>query len=330
MNGVASLRGAGLLLMAATAWGGLFPVAMVTLPVLDPFHMTAIRYGITAIIFIGLLALAEGPRALKMEGRGLRAALLGTAGFAGLGLLVFVGLQHSRPEHGAIIMATQPLVAAVVAWLLRGVRPARATLAFLGVALVGVLLVVTKGRFTGVFEGGTGFGDLLMFLGAVSWVVYSLGAGDFPSWSPLRYTALTCVLSLPAIFGVTTIATATGYVSTPSAADVESVGWQLAYIIGIASVLGVLSWNAGNKLLGVTNGMLFINFVPVTVFAIRIAQGHHFQPIEFVGAALVIGALIANNLVVRQAAAPAQQGAKGTGRVSLPVRAGAAKPVGCR
>src|SRR2546423_15478429 len=85
MNGVASLRGAGLLLMAATAWGGLFPVAMVTLPVLDPFHMTAIRYGITAIIFVGLLALAEGPRALKMEGRGLRAALLGTAGFAGLG-----------------------------------------------------------------------------------------------------------------------------------------------------------------------------------------------------------------------------------------------------
>jgi len=54
MNGVASLRGAGLLLTAATAWGGLFPVAMVTLPVLDPFHMTAIRYGITAIIFVGL------------------------------------------------------------------------------------------------------------------------------------------------------------------------------------------------------------------------------------------------------------------------------------
>ena len=329
MNRVTSLRGAGLLLMAAIAWGGLFPVAMVTLPVLDPFHMTAIRYGITAIIFVGLLALAEGPQALKLEGRGLPAALLGTAGFAGLGLLLFVGLQHSRPEHGAIIMATQPLVAAVVAWWLRGMRPARATLAFLGVALLGVLLVVTKGRFTGVFAGGTGVGDLMMFLGAVSWVIYSLGAAEFPSWSPLRYTALTCMLSLPAILGLTMIATATGYVSTPSVGDVESVGWQLAYIIGIASVLGVLSWNAGNKLLGVTNGMLFINFVPVTVFAIRIAQGHHFQPIEFVGAALVIGALIANNVVVRKVAAPAQPDAKKTGRFPLRVPAGAAKPEAC-
>jgi drug/metabolite transporter (DMT)-like permease len=137
MNSVTSLRGAGLLLMAAIAWGELFQVAMVTLPVLDPFHMTAIRYGITAIILVGLLALAEGPRALKMDGRGVRAALSGTAGFAGLGLLLFVGLQHSRPEHGAIMMATQPLIAAVAAWLLRGARPARATLAFLGVALLG-------------------------------------------------------------------------------------------------------------------------------------------------------------------------------------------------
>lgn len=308
MNVVTSLRGAGLLLVAAIGWGGMFPVAVVTLPVLDPFHMMAIRYAITAIIFVGLLALSEGPGALKLEGRGLRAALLGTAGFAGLGLGVFIGLQHSRPEHGAIIMATQPLIGAVAAWLLRGVRPARATLGLLGIALVGVLLVVTKGHLTGVFAGGTGFGDLMMFLGAVSWVIYTLGAADFPSWSPLRYTVLTCMLSLPAILGATAIATATGYVSTPSAGDVESVGWQLAYIIVIGSVLSVLCWNAGNKLLGAANGMLFVNFVPVTVFAIRIAQGHHFQPIEFAGAALVIVALIANNAVVRRAGAPTQQG----------------------
>jgi drug/metabolite transporter (DMT)-like permease len=329
MNANASLRGAGLLLIAALGWGGLFPVAMVTLPVLDPFHMTAIRYGTTAIVFIGLLAFVEGPKSLWLEGRGLRAAALGTAGFAGLGMLVFVGLQHSRPEHGAIIMATQPLIAAVAAWFIRGVRPARSTLGLLAIALIGVLLVVTKGRVSGLFGNGTGFGDLLLFLGAVSWVIYSLGAADFPSWSPLRYTAITCLLSLPAIFGVTAIATLTGYVSTPSVADVESVGWQLAYIIGIASVLGVLSWNAGNRILGVTHGVLFINFVPVTVFAIRIVQGHRFQPIEFVGAALVIGALIANNVIARKTAAPAPRRAAAVSGVALPMRAPRAKAEGC-
>ncbi|HTS21363.1 MAG TPA: DMT family transporter [Casimicrobiaceae bacterium] len=328
MNPLTLLAGPAMLLTAAVAWGGLFLVAQVALPVLDPFHLTAIRYVVTAIVFVALLVYAEGPAALKLEGRGLRAALLGTVGFAGLGLFVFLGLERSRPEHGAIIMATQPLVAAVVAWLLRGVRPARATLGSLVVALAGVLLVVTKGRFDGILSNGTGFGDLLMFLGAASWVVYSLGAADFPTWSPLRYTALTCLLSLPAILGLTVAATATGYVSTPTAADVASVGWQLAYLIGIASVLGVLAWNAGNKRVGVTNGMLFINFVPVTVFAIRIAQGHHFRPVEFVGAMLVIGALIANNLVARRAAAPAQPVPTKPARATLNARA--ANPAGCR
>ncbi|HUH91733.1 MAG TPA: DMT family transporter [Casimicrobiaceae bacterium] len=295
------VKGAGLLLLAALAWGGLFPVAVVTLRTLDPFHMTAIRYGMTAIVLGALLAWTEGPAALKVEGRGWRAALLGTIGFAGLGLAVFVGLEHSRPEHGAVIMATQPLIAALVAWLLRGVRPARATLGFLGVALAGVVLVVTKGRLVGLFAGGTGFGDMLMLIGAISWVVYTLGAADFPSWSPLRYTALTTLLSLPAIFGIAAAASASGRVAVPSATDVEAVAWQLAYMVGIASILGVLAWNAGNRLIGAANGVLFINFVPVTVFAIRIAQGHRFEPIEFVGAALVIGALVANHLFVTRA-----------------------------
>ena len=329
MSSITTLRGAGLLLTAALAWGGLFPVAMVTLPVLDPFHMTAIRYGITALVFAGLLVWAEGSRALRLEGRASRVALLGTSGFAGLGLFVFVGLEHSRPEHGAIIMATQPLVAALVAWWLRGMRPARATLAFLGIALAGVVLVVTKGRLTGLFDGGTGVGDVLMFAGAVAWVIYTLGAADFPTWSPLRYTATTCLMSLPAIFGLAALASASGYVSTPSLRDVESVGWQLAYIVGIASVLGVLSWNAGNRMIGPANGVLFINFVPVTVFAIRMAQGHRFETIEFLGAALVIGALIANNVLVTRASEAPRSPARNAVVPALAIQRGVARPERC-
>jgi drug/metabolite transporter (DMT)-like permease len=294
------LRGSGLLLVAAVAWGGLFPIALITLSYLDPFYMTAIRYGITAVILVGLLAAVEGRQALRLEGKAVRLAVLGSLGFGGLGLFVLLGLQHSRPEHGGIIMATQPLIAAVVAWLLRGTRPARSTWGFLGIALTGVVLVITKGHFAGLFDAGTGWGDLLMFFGAVSWVIYTLGAAEFASWTPLRYTALSCALALPAIFGITLAATMGGYVAIPSREAVASAGWQLAYIIGVASVLGVISWNAGNRILGASNGVLFINFVPITVFAIRIAQGHRFTPIEFVGAALVIGALIGNSIVAKR------------------------------
>ena len=172
----------------------------------------------------------------------------------------------------------------------------------------GVVLVITKGHFAGLFDAGTGWGDLLMFFGAVSWVIYTLGAAEFPSWSPLRFTALTCALSLPAIFGVTLAVTVSGYVEVPSAAAIGSAGWQLAYIIGVASVLASHLMERRQQDVGASNGVLFINFVPITVFAIRIAQGHRFTPVEFVGAALVIGALIGNNIAAKRPARIARPG----------------------
>jgi len=302
MKGYTGKLGVARLLFAAVAWGAMFPVFAVMLVVVDPFHLTVVRYGITAVVFLALLGMFEGPRAFRLEGRAARAVALGTTGFAGFGLLAIVGLQHSTPEHGAIIMATQPLVAAVAGWWLRGARPTRATLACLAVALAGVVLVVTKGHWTELFAARSAWGDLLIFLGAVSWVVYSLGASEFPALSPLRYTALTCALGMPAVLVATAIASHAGYVDTPTLADLASIRWELAFVIAFSSVLAVLAWNAGLRAVGPTNGMLFINFVPVTAFAIGIAQGHRFHAVEFVGAALVIGALIVNTMIARRRA----------------------------
>jgi drug/metabolite transporter (DMT)-like permease len=64
----------------------------------------------------------------------------------------------------------------------------------------------------------------------------------------------------------------------------------------------VLGFNAGVKYLGALNAMLMINLVPVGVFAIEAALGRRYEAIELAGAALVIGALAANNLYLRRAA----------------------------
>jgi len=87
-------------------------------------------------------------------------------------------------------------------------------------------------------------------------------------------------------------------------------------VIGISSVLAVLAWNAGMREVGAANGMLFINFVPVTAFAIGIAQGHRFHAIELLGATLVVGALIANTLIARRSA-PSRDAAAPTPRAPI-------------
>lgn len=292
------LKGAALLLAATVLWGGMFPVAKDALLVVDAYYLNVLRYGITAAAFLGLLLLVEGRQALRFDGKFIPACLFGAIGFAGFSLLAFVGLSHSTAVHGAIIMAMQPMIGALVRWLWLGQRPARITFACIALAFAGVFLVVTRARLGNLFSGA-GWGDLLILLGAVSWVIYTLGAARFALWSPLRYTALTCLTGEAAIVAVTCAATALGVASPPGLHSLTPVAPQLVYLVLFASIIAVLAWNVGIRCLDPLNGILFINVVPVTAFLIGIYQGQHFVAAELIGAALVIAALFANNLALK-------------------------------
>lgn len=292
------LKGAGLLLTATILWGGMFPVAKDALFVIDAYYLNLLRYGVTAAAFLVVLLLVEGRDALRFDGRFAAACLFGAVGFAGFSLFAFVGLSHTQAAHGAIIMAMQPMIGALVRWLWQGHRPPRITLVCIGAAFLGVFLVVTRGQF-GSLDSGGGWGDLLIVIGAVSWVIYTLAASRFPGWSPLRYTALTCLTGEAAIILVTLAMTASGLSVAPSLQSLAPVGPQLVYLVVFASIVAVLAWNAGMRALDPLSGMLFINVVPITAFAIGIYQGQHFAGAELLGASLVIAALFTNNLALK-------------------------------
>jgi drug/metabolite transporter (DMT)-like permease len=64
------------------------------------------------------------------------------------------------------------------------------------------------------------------------------------------------------------------------------------YIIAIGTVLAALAYNLGVRLLGVTTGILFINWVPVSALVIGAVMGHVPSASELVGTGFVIGALV--------------------------------------
>lgn len=300
------IKSALLLLVAALSWGGMFPVAKAALSSLDGFYLSAYRYGIASIIFIFILLVIEGPRAMSLEGRGMKIFLFGSAGFAGFSILVFVGLSQSRAEHGAVIMALMPLITVIINWVFRGMKPSRTTLVCIGAAFFGVLLVISKGSPATLGEDGSAIGDFMILLGATCWVIYTLGAGIAASgWSPLRYTTLSSTLGTVTILAATFIATNVGYIHAPSLSIMRSVSIEMSYLIVIAAVIAVLSWNAGIKILGPLNGILFINLVPITAFSIGLMQGHFFTTAEVIGAVITITALVVNNIGTRQATAKA-------------------------
>jgi drug/metabolite transporter (DMT)-like permease len=286
--------------IAIASWGALFSVAKRTLPVLDAFFLGSVRYTFGVLIFIAILWAAEGRQHLRYGGRLLPAAVYGMIGFCGFNLLVWWGLSFTRPEHASIIMALQTPMTAIAVWLTQGKRPHAFTIGCIAVAIAGVLLVVTKGGFANLLEGGSLLGDFLVFLGAVSWVIYTMAGWHFSGWSPLRMTVLTAIPGAIGLVAINAVTIAAGWTELPSLDTVLSVKWQLLYFIVFTVVLGVLGFNNGVKYLGALNAMLMLNLIPVIVFAIEAWLGRTYVAVELLGAAVVIGALVANNLFLRR------------------------------
>jgi drug/metabolite transporter (DMT)-like permease len=292
-------------LIAALVWGAMFTITSTALDRIDAVHLTALRYAGAVAIFLALLAAIEGRRSLRFGGQAGKIFALGTLGFAGFNLLSFAALEYIRPEQAALVVATSPLITLFFRWVRDGERPLRIQLGAVVAALLGVALVITKGDPSAVVDGGFGIGHLMVLVGVIAWVRYTLGAAEFPEWSPLRFTALTAALGLISILGITLVADAGGWLSPPSAADLGAILPQLAYVIVFGAVVGVLAWNSGVVRLGPSNAALFLNLVPVTAFAIEAARGTEPTAVELAGATLTVAALVTANLAGRRATARA-------------------------
>ena len=284
----------------ALVWGGQFVVGKSALQTINAFPLSTVRYALAAVLWLLVLVVLEGRGSLRLDGRGWRLFWLGTLGFAGFNLFAYTGLAHARLETASLIVALGPLLTALVLWHRTKVRPARATFVLLGVALLGVALVVSAGHPSSILHGALGWGEVLVLAGVLSFILYSLGAAEFASYSPLRYTALTASLGWLTIAGATLVAIATGLVAVPTTAQLTSVWPQIAYLAIPGAFVAVLTWNAAIKAIGPQNAVLFSNLIPVTTFAIEIARGYRPNAAELLGAALTIGALVASNLLARR------------------------------
>jgi drug/metabolite transporter (DMT)-like permease len=312
MQPMRSTRAAGMLVFTTLAWGAMFAVAKTALGALDAFWLSLWRYVPAALLMVIILRVVEGRRALSFDGAGVRLWLYGSLGFAGFSILGFLGLSQSRPEHAAIIVALMPLITSLINWAVRGQRPSPLTFGAIVVALAGVVLVITHGHLRLAAEG-TLHADAMVLAGVICWVGYTMAAATLPGFSALRYTAHSMALGSASIVMVTIAATIAGVAHPPALAVVASVPVEIAYLSLIGGVLAVLAWNAGVGVLGSANGVLFINLVPITAFAIGVAQGHRFGAAELSGVLLVVGALVVNNVATREPRGIAQAPAKAGG-----------------
>jgi drug/metabolite transporter (DMT)-like permease len=286
-------------LLAVVLWGVMFSVIGDAVHFVDPFNLTAIRYALATLLLVAILAWREGRGGLRFGGRTAEVAVLGSVGFAGFNLFSSVGLTYTQPQRAALMVALTPLLTVLVRWARDGVRPQPVTLALVAVALGGVALVITRGRFDTL--AGANAGDLLMLAAVAGWSIYTHGAGRFGAWSPLRFTALTALTGTVAIVVLTVVADAIGWQHLPSPAATRAAGADLAYVVLAGTVVAAVAWNTAVRRLGAANAALFMNLVPVTAFGVAMLRGYRPGLAELAGALITIVALVTANLYARGA-----------------------------
>ncbi|MDV6378035.1 DMT family transporter [Sporosarcina sp. GW1-11] len=295
--------GAFLCFIASASWGAMFPVANSAFNAIDPFYFTLIRYVSVTIVLIVLLWWKEGKQAFRLEKRGLSLWFFGTMAFVVYNLFIFWG-QDLMGEPGVMVAsiseAMMPMISIVIIWMMSRHKPHGITLTFVFTAFIGVMLVITKGDLRSFLTGTNDIiPSLLIFIAVIGWVIYTMGSNHFSEWSALRYSTLSCLLGTITACVVVSIVTLTGYISVPTLEVVQTVTPHMLFMIIFPGIIALLGWNVGVRILSPLNGLLFINFVPVTTLVISYIQGYQLTIFDYIGTVFIIASLVGNNIFIR-------------------------------
>lgn len=293
-----------LCIIASMSWGAMFPVAHRAFEHIHPFYFSVIRYTAVSVILIAALWWKEGKAAFRLDGRGKELLFFGTMAFTVYNLLIFMG-QHLMGETGTVVASIgeslMPMISVVILWFAARSRPSKGTLASVCIALIGAVLVITKGDLSFVAAFGQHFVPIALIVAAVvGWVLYSIGGTQFQDWSTLRYSTMTCLFGTTVSFVITSAGSFAGFIPVPSVQDVLAAKFEMAFMVVLPGIIALLGWNAGIKKISAVNGTLFINFVPITTFVIMACQGYHISAFEVIGTLLIMVALIGSSMEQRR------------------------------
>lgn len=269
-------------------WGTNFAVLKLALGFFPPLAFNALRFALGSLAMVALLAWREGLLPLPDRKGWLKLVSLGVIGNCVYQIIFIAGLARTSSAHAGMIVTATPVLVAFFGAILRVERLHRNVLRGLGVAVSGMLLVLSmRGQAT---DGATLVGDLLLLGSCVCWALYTVGVRTLgTSFSPLRVTALTMVAGTPGL----------AFAGAPQllAMDwgmVPLTGWTLlVYATAFPLVIAYLAWNASIRQVGPARTAVYNCAIPVVaVFAAWALFGEEAHLLQLAGAVLVIAGVL--------------------------------------
>ncbi len=269
--------------IAAMFWGANFNLAKPVVAEMHPYVAGASRYIMAAVIMY-LITLY---RRETVPLRHIRTYLiLGLVGVFGFNLFFFLGMQSTSAVNGALILALNPLLTSIIAYLLLGEKLSYIQISAFVVGLIGVAIVVLGAGA----QVQLAVGDVFIFGAAVSWAFYNVLVRKMMPKDTSSVASTTGIMIVGAL-ALTAVALVSGQkfiipsLHAGSALFVMTVG---------GGVLAYLFWNVGIAKLGATQTAIFLNLVPITSMIIAALEGLPPNQPQLMGGFLVMTAVISS------------------------------------
>jgi len=276
----ATRRGALLVACAAVCWssGGL----IVRLVGTRPWTTSLWRNVFASLFLAALLSVVRGRNIVAQWREGGRPVVLVAACMAAASTCFIFSLAYTSVANTLILMSTGPYVAGLLGWIWLGERVAPRTWVTMSIALAGTVVMVSNS-----YAHGTGFGDLLAILMAVSFAVATVLVRRHPdvqmTSAAALSTALTGLIALP--------------LADPFAISARDFGLLAFFGVGQFGA-GFLLFMTGARLLPAAEtaliGMLETVLGPLWVWLILSERP---SSASLAGGVLILAALVANTVI---------------------------------
>lgn len=251
------------LVLVAAMWGGTFIAGRRLALEMPHFVAAAARYGVACLVLLVYLRRREGGFARPTRAQLAGLLLLGASGIFAYNALFFAALARLEAGRAALLIATNPVLTALAAWLFLRLRFAWWQWLGVAVALAGAAIVVTRGDPASLGTTAIGAGEALMLAGVTSWVVYTLVGRVMMrrpgALSPLATTTYASLAGLAMLAAVAAFELPRVQWSAVGAAELAAIGY-----LGIVGTAVAFVWYyEGVKALGAARTTVFTNLVPV-------------------------------------------------------------------
>ena len=252
--------------------------------------LLAVRFGLAALLFWALVAGGRARRELPSLSRRdvVTGLALGACGYSLQAGAFFAALERIDASLLSLMLYTFPAMVAAAAVALGRDRVDARRLVALVLSLGGLVLVVAG-------AGAGSLDPLGAALGLLAAVVYStyilVSQGVVGRVSPQLLSALVCSGAAVSLF------TGSALLGQFRPAEVTVAGWGwLACIAVVSTVVSVSLFFAGLKRVGPTTASILATVEPlVTVVLAFLVFGETLGPVQILGGALVLAAVLALN-----------------------------------